>query len=175
MLDEGTIQELSDKHYNSTLVGIEWVHESLALFRVKPDFPIPEYKSGQYTTLGLGYWEPRIEDAIEESELTEKKIRRLVRRAYSISHPVTDAGGDLYDPEKMDFLEFYIVLVIFLIGLLSAWIGRYLDVVLAVDIRRSSAIWIGLYYVRRATFWLSAMAVVVGSILGLIELYGFTR
>jgi len=67
------------------------------------------------------------------------------------------------------------VLVVFLIGLLSAWIGRYLDVVLAVDIRRSSAIWIGLYYCRRATSWLSAMAVAVGSILGLIELYGFTR
>ncbi len=112
MLDDTTVRELSDKLYNGTLVGIEWVHESLALFRVKPDFPIPDYKSGQYTTLGLGYWEPRFEDAVEEGELTEKKIRRLVRRAYSISHPVTDADGDLYDPEKMDFLEFYIVLVI---------------------------------------------------------------
>jgi hypothetical protein len=72
-------------------------------------------------------------------------------------------------------LEFYIVLVVFLIGLLAAWIGRYLDVVLAVDIRRSRSVWIGLYYCRRATFWLSAMAVVVGSILGLIKLYGFTH
>ena len=72
-------------------------------------------------------------------------------------------------------LEFYIVLVVFLIGLLAAWIGRYLDVVLAVDIRRSSSVWIGLYCVRRATFWLSAMAVLVGAVLGLIELYGFTR
>jgi len=72
-------------------------------------------------------------------------------------------------------LEFYIVLVVFLIGLLAAWVGRYLDVVLAVNIRRLSSVWIGLHYVRRATFWLSTMAVVVGTILGLIELYSFTR
>ena len=93
MLDEGTIKELSEKHYNGTLVGIERTHESLALFRVKPDFPIPDYKSGQYTTLGLGYWEPRHEDAVEESEINEKKIRRLVRRAYSVSHPIVDESG----------------------------------------------------------------------------------
>jgi hypothetical protein len=72
-------------------------------------------------------------------------------------------------------LEFYTVLVVFLAGLLSAWVGRYLDVILAVDIRRSSAVWINLYYIRRGIFWLSAMAVVVGTVLGLIVLYGFTR
>ena len=44
MLDEGTIKELTEKHYNCTLVSVERTHESLALFRVKPDFPIPDYK-----------------------------------------------------------------------------------------------------------------------------------
>ncbi len=67
------------------------------------------------------------------------------------------------------------MLVVFLIGLLAAWVGRYLDVVLAVYIRRSSSVWISLYCVRRATFWLSAMALVVGTILGMMELYSFTR
>ena len=112
MLDETSIKELSEKYYNGTLVSIEQTHESLALFRVKPDFPIPDYKSGQYTTLGLGYWEPRHEDAVPEKELNDKKIRRLVRRAYSVSHPVVNSDGELFKPEKLDFLEFYIVLVI---------------------------------------------------------------
>jgi ferredoxin--NADP+ reductase len=112
MLDEGTIRDLTDKHYNGTIVSVERTHESLALFRVKPDFPIPDYKSGQYTTLGLGYWEPRHEEAVEEPGLDEKKMRRLVRRAYSVSHPVVNGGGELWDAEKLDFLEFYIVLVI---------------------------------------------------------------
>jgi ferredoxin--NADP+ reductase len=62
--------------------------------------------------LGLGYWEPRHKDATPEKELGDKKIRRLVRRAYSVSHPILDADGNLLKPDKIDFLEFYIVLVI---------------------------------------------------------------
>ncbi len=112
MLDEGTIKELTEKYYNGTLVSVERTHESLALFRVKPDFPIPDYKSGQYTTLGLGYWEPRHEEAIEEPGLDDKKMRRLVRRAYSISHPVSNGGGELWKAGTLDFIEFYIVMVL---------------------------------------------------------------
>ena len=88
MLDDATKLELREKHYNATVVDIVWQHETLACFRVKPDFDFPEYKSGQYTTLGLGNWEPRHEDAVKEKELDEKRIRRLGRRAYSVSHPV---------------------------------------------------------------------------------------
>ncbi len=72
-------------------------------------------------------------------------------------------------------LEFYLALVAFLIGLFLVWIGRYLDVILAVDIRRASAAWIPTYYVRRSVFWLSAMCVVLGTVLCLVELYTFTR
>lgn len=111
-LDPSEIETLEGKHYNSVISGIEWANERLALFRVKPDFPVPDYKPGQYTTLGLGYWEARHEDAVKEKEINEKKMRRLVRRAYSVSHPVVDSGGELYDPAKMDFLEFYIVMVV---------------------------------------------------------------
>lgn len=111
MLEEGEIQELSGKHYNATIVDIRWAYDVLAAFRVKPDFPIPDFKPGQYTTLGLGYWEARHEDAVKEKPLDEKKSRRLVRRAYSVSHPVVNDGGELFEPEKLDYLEFYIVMV----------------------------------------------------------------
>ncbi len=111
MLGEATKKELSEKHYNATLANIVWQHETLACFRVKPDFDFPQYKSGQYTTLGLGNWEPRHKDAVKEGELDEKKIRRLGRRAYSVSHPVLNEAGELYPAEHLDFLEFYIVMV----------------------------------------------------------------
>ncbi len=111
-LDPKEIEELQKKHYNGTIVDIEWTHETLALFQVKPDFPIPDYKAGQYTTLGLGNWEPRHGDTVKETDIDEKKMRRLVRRAYSVSHPVVDEGGEICDPAKTDFLEFYIVMVI---------------------------------------------------------------
>ena len=112
MLDDATKRELREKHYNATVVDIVWQHETLACFRVKPDFDFPEYRSGQYTTLGLGNWEPRHEDAVKEKELDEKRIRRLGRRAYSVSHPVVNGAGELYPLEDLDFLEFYIVMVI---------------------------------------------------------------
>ena len=111
MLDNAVKKELRQKHYNATIADIVWQHETLACFRVKPDFDFPEYKSGQYTTLGLGNWEPRHEDAVKEKELDEKKIRRLGRRAYSVSHPVVNGAGELYPAEELDFLEFYIVMV----------------------------------------------------------------
>lgn len=84
-------------------------------------------------------------------------------------------AGGVIATGRLITIEFYMVLVAFLTGLLFSWIGRYLDVVLAVDLRRSSAVWIKLYYIRRSCFWFSAITVVVGVLLGLIELYGFTR
>ncbi len=113
MLDAETIQALRGKHYNATLADIRVAHEALWCFRVKPDFPVPAFKPGQYTTLGLGNWEPRHPGAVTEEKLEEKKLRRVGRRAYSVSHPVADEGdgGSLIPPEKVDFLEFYIVMV----------------------------------------------------------------
>ena len=72
-------------------------------------------------------------------------------------------------------IEFYMVLVMFLAGLLSAWVGRYLDVVLSIDIKGSSSVWITLYYIRRSLFWFTAIAVVVGSVTGLLEIFTYTR
>jgi ferredoxin--NADP+ reductase len=79
------------------------------LVRVRPDFPLPEHKPGQYTSLALGYWEPRHPGCQEES-LEPGDESRLARRAYSISCPVLEAG-ELVDQRKAGWLEFYIVLV----------------------------------------------------------------
>ena len=51
--------ELRAARYNATVVSLQKVHPDLMILRVRPDFPRPEYKPGQYTSLGLGYWEPR--------------------------------------------------------------------------------------------------------------------
>lgn len=112
MLDDKEIKALCEKHYNGTIVKIEWAHEMLALFRIKPDFHIPDYKSGQYTTLGLGYWEPRHPEAVMETDIDDKRVKRLARRAYSVSHPIVGTDGKLMDPKEVDFLEFYIVMVV---------------------------------------------------------------
>ncbi len=53
--------------------------------------------------------------------------------------------------------------------------GRYLDVLLSVDINGSSSAWIALYYIRRSLFWFSAIAVVVGTVTGMMEIFAYTR
>ena len=80
------------------------------VFRVRPDFPRPPHKPGQYSTLGLGNWEPRF-PGCQEEDLKPGDEQKLVRRAYSISSSVLDDNGQLFDMERTDWLEFYIVLV----------------------------------------------------------------
>ncbi|OGL60174.1 MAG: hypothetical protein A3J27_02470 [Candidatus Tectomicrobia bacterium RIFCSPLOWO2_12_FULL_69_37] len=111
MLDAAAVQDLRRQHYNATLAGVRKAHDTLWCFRVKPDFPIPDFHPGQYTTLGLGLWEPRHAGAAPEKGLDEKKVRRLGRRAYSVSHPVADPGNGRLAPEGLGYLEFYIVMV----------------------------------------------------------------
>ena len=64
---------------------------------------------GQYATLGLGYWEERVDDAIDPN-LGDRWFK-LIRRSYSISSRVLDDHGYLVDEGGLDELEFYIVLV----------------------------------------------------------------
>lgn len=78
------------------------------ILRVRPDFPIPTHKPGQYSTLGLGHWEPRIAGCQEETPKPGDESR-LIRRAYSLSCSVLDEQNRLVDPSA--YLEFYIVLV----------------------------------------------------------------
>lgn len=80
------------------------------ILRVKPDTPLPKHKPGQYTTLGLGYWEPRF-PGCQAEELSPKDEKKLARRAYSISCSILDDDSRLLDRTDVDWLEFYIVLV----------------------------------------------------------------
>jgi ferredoxin--NADP+ reductase len=108
-MTDDQVGELRRKHYNATLVGLRRAHEDLAVMRVRPDYSRPPHTPGQYSTLGLGNWEPRHPGAQEE-DLKPGEELRLVRRAYSISCSVLD-DGRLLDIERTDWLEFYIVLV----------------------------------------------------------------
>jgi ferredoxin/flavodoxin---NADP+ reductase len=109
-----TPEEVADsraRRYNGTVVFLHKIHSDLMVMRVKPDFPRPPHQPGQYGTLGLGYWEPRVEGCQPEN-LRPDEVSKVVRRAYSISSSVEgDAPGTLYDPGASEWLEFYIVLV----------------------------------------------------------------
>jgi ferredoxin--NADP+ reductase len=102
--------ELRRRHYNATVAAIRSAHSDLIMVRVRPDYAISHHQAGQYTTLGLGAWEPRVEGCQPES-LKPADEKKLIRRAYSISSPVLDDAGALIDRDRIDWLEFYIVLV----------------------------------------------------------------
>jgi len=60
------IQELRQQKYNATVVRLKKLQTELMIIRVRPDRPLPPHLPGQYTSLGLGYWEPRHPDCQEE-------------------------------------------------------------------------------------------------------------
>jgi ferredoxin--NADP+ reductase len=78
--------------------------------RVAPDFPVPPHKPGQYSTLGMGRWEPRAAGCQEEAPKPAEDAK-LIRRAYSLSCSVLDEAGQFIDISETGWLEFYIVLV----------------------------------------------------------------
>lgn len=103
---------LRDKFYNATLTEVIPVQEELWILRVKPDGGVASYKQGQYTTLGLGIWEPCVEGNGPEI-LKPNQEKQLLRRAYSVSHPILNAKtGKLYTKQEIDFYEFYVTLVL---------------------------------------------------------------
>jgi ferredoxin--NADP+ reductase len=105
------IAELRQKHYNATVAWLHKPHDELMRLRVRPDSPLRPHKPGQYTSLGLGYWEPRVEGCHQET-LKPGDETKLIRRAYSIGCPIVDDRGELAPPaEQTGWLEFYIVLV----------------------------------------------------------------
>ena len=103
-------QQLREKHYNATLTSITKIHEDLWLFRVRSDSTIGDFQPGQYTSLGLGYWEPRL-PGTQAEEVKESLHRKLVRRAYSIGCAMLDDQDHLVRCADGEALEFYIVLV----------------------------------------------------------------
>jgi ferredoxin--NADP+ reductase len=101
-------EQLRAEHYNSTLTHIRAHNEDLWVMRVTPDTPIDPFKPGKYTTLALGYWEPRADEAQES--FSEDQRQKLARRSYSVSSSMIDEAGELLPPHTED-VEFYIVQV----------------------------------------------------------------
>ena len=105
----GVTEELRQEHYNATITHFEPTHSDLWVLRVRPDHGSVSHLPGQYASLGLGYWEERVDDAIEAN--IDERWDKLVRRSYSISHRIFDEHCYLADEAGSDELEFYIVLV----------------------------------------------------------------
>ncbi len=109
-LDAEEALQLREKLYNATIIERIDAHSELARFRIRPDNPIPPFKPGQYVALGIGNWEPRLHGTQKE-EVPEKKLRKLSRRAYSISCPLLSPENRVAPVDTLDYLEFYITLV----------------------------------------------------------------
>lgn len=105
----GAIEELREEHYNATITHFEPTHSDLWVLRVRPDHGDTSHVPGQYASLGLGFWEERIDDAIDDN--LDERWTKLIRRSYSISHPIFDEHSYLARQVHSDELEFYIVLV----------------------------------------------------------------
>ena len=105
----GAAGELRAEHYNATITVFEPAHSDLWVLRVRPDHGDVSHLPGQYASLGLGYWENRVDDAVDDQ--LDERWMKLIRRSYSISHPIFDEQGYLARQFQSDELEFYIVLV----------------------------------------------------------------
>ncbi len=103
------IDELRTENYNAVITHFEPTHSDLWVLRVKPDHGDVSHLPGQYASLGLGYWEERIDDA--EDEQLDTRWDKMVRRSYSISSRMWDDHGYLTGDLDANELEFYIVLV----------------------------------------------------------------
>ncbi|HLQ43344.1 MAG TPA: ferredoxin--NADP reductase [Planctomycetaceae bacterium] len=104
------ISDRSHERYNATATCRRQIHDELLILRVRPDGGVPTYEAGQYTTLGLGYWEPRASDCDQE-HLAKALETRLVQRAYSISSPILDEHDRPVRVNEYGELEFYVVLI----------------------------------------------------------------
>lgn len=109
-LDNDEAERLRESKYNATIIRRIDVHSDLARFRIRPDEPIEPFQAGQYVAIGLGNWEPRL-PGTQVEPLDATKLRKLGRRAYSISCPMIGDGGELAPVDQIDYLEFYVTLV----------------------------------------------------------------
>jgi ferredoxin--NADP+ reductase len=106
-LGPGEADRLRLENYNATITHFDRAHNELWVLRIEPDSRDVSHLPGQYATLGLGYWEPRVDDAGED--LSPERARAMIRRSYSISSRIFDSRGYLVDPGLESAVEFYIV------------------------------------------------------------------
>lgn len=103
-------QRLRTEYYNASVVSVQPCHDELMVMRIRPDQGIPSFLPGQYTVLGLGYWEDRLANCQPEGELGPL-ASKLIKRAFSISCPIFDDQGNVVAADELDFLEFFVALV----------------------------------------------------------------
>ena len=60
LLADREVDELRRANYNAEVLDFIRIHEDLAILRICPDWKETHFSPGQYTVLGLGYWEPRV-------------------------------------------------------------------------------------------------------------------
>jgi ferredoxin--NADP+ reductase len=104
------ISELRRKHYNAAVVWLRKAHSDLMVIRIRPDGLLPKHQPGQYTSIGLGNWEPR-HPGCQPEVVKPDDESKLVKRAYSIGCPVLNESSELWEGPQIGWLEFYIVLV----------------------------------------------------------------
>ncbi len=95
---------MANQVFNATITGRQEVSPQVIIFRIKPDFEIPQFESGQYMALGVcgcetGDNESCAAGGCQGSEEEQKKS--LIKRTYSAANP---CGHN-------DYLEFCIGLV----------------------------------------------------------------
>ncbi len=103
-------EKLREESYNATISSIRAHNPDLWVMRVRPDAPAEPFKAGQYTTLGLGFWEERADEEIEDFEDDPGQREKMARRSYSVSSSIVDDDGNLM-PAHPEDIEFYLVLV----------------------------------------------------------------
>ena len=95
------------EEYNGTFIGMRRPHDDLMVFRIRPDAPIPPYEAGQWISIGVGMWEPRVAGLAVEN-VTDEERAKLVRRPLSISCSILADGSDaLLRPEDEAWYELY--------------------------------------------------------------------
>jgi ferredoxin--NADP+ reductase len=107
---EDRIARLRNEHYNATITDIRAHSPDLWAIKVTPDEPIKPFKPGQYTTLGLGFWERRADEAMEDFEDDQDQIEKMARRSYSVASSMVGGDGELVEAHPAD-VEFYVVQV----------------------------------------------------------------
>ena len=103
------LEHLREKKYNATLVSIQEFNYGLRIFRIKPDDAKLKYAPGQFVSIGLWSCEKGVSHCKKEGDTPE--VASLLKRPYSISHPMTNKMGKLVSEGENNYLEFYIVLV----------------------------------------------------------------
>jgi ferredoxin/flavodoxin---NADP+ reductase len=107
---EERYERLREENYNATITWIREHNPDLWVMRIRPDEPIEPFKPGQYTTLGLGFWEPRADDASEDFDENPEQREKMARRSYSVSSSIIDENSELVEPHPEE-VEFYVVQV----------------------------------------------------------------